>query len=145
MGGSVGGATHQIQTMNKTTTSVVLCAALSLGALINPALAADPVTAPAAVPLTLTTTAVSQYMFRGVRLGGASFQPTIEYGSGPLVLGLWIWWLAHRFVLPVAPPEQPLIAAAFLAGEAFLLFLLSRFLVGLARSEPNRLLRGPAC
>jgi len=89
VGGSVGGATHQIQTMNKTTTSVVLCAALSLGALINPALAADPVTAPAAVPLTLTTTAVSQYMFRGVRLGGLCFQPSVEAALGDGALGVW--------------------------------------------------------
>ena len=61
-----------------------------------------------------------------------------------LGFGVWIWQLAQRFSLPAATPTQPLIVAAFLAGEAFLLFLLSRFLVGLGRAEPGRLLRGPA-
>ncbi len=61
-----------------------------------------------------------------------------------IVFGLWIWQLSRRFALPAAVPAQPLIAAAFLAGEAFLLFLLSRFLVGLARSDDSKLLRGPA-
>jgi len=48
--------------------------------------------APAAAPVatwTVTPTFVSQYMFRGARLGGASFQPTVEYATGPLTLGLW--------------------------------------------------------
>jgi regulator of protease activity HflC (stomatin/prohibitin superfamily) len=61
-----------------------------------------------------------------------------------LGFGVWAWQLAQRFALPATPPAQPLIVAAFLAGEAFLLFLLSRFLVGLGRAEPGRLLRGPA-
>ena len=61
-----------------------------------------------------------------------------------VVFGLWLWQLSHRFALPAATPAQPLIAAAFLAGEAFLLFLLSRFLVGLARGDDSKLLRGPA-
>lgn len=61
-----------------------------------------------------------------------------------LGFGVWLWQLAQRFAVPAASPAQPLIAAAFLAGEAFLLFLLSRFLVGLSRAEPARLLRGPA-
>lgn len=53
--------------------------------------AQTPVAAPAApaATWTLTPAFVSQYMLRGARLGGPSFQPTIEYGSGPLVLGLW--------------------------------------------------------
>jgi uncharacterized protein (TIGR02001 family) len=32
---------------------------------------------------------VSQYMFRGVRLGGASFQPSVEVDSGNLAAGVW--------------------------------------------------------
>ena len=32
---------------------------------------------------------VSQYMFRGERLGGPSFQPTLEFDAGDLALGLW--------------------------------------------------------
>lgn len=38
---------------------------------------------------TLTGSAVSQYMFRGVRLGGPSFQPAVEFGAGNLALGVW--------------------------------------------------------
>jgi uncharacterized protein (TIGR02001 family) len=49
---------------------------------------ATPAAAPAAT-WTVTPTFVSQYMFRGTRLGGASFQPTVEYATGPLTLGLW--------------------------------------------------------
>ena len=32
---------------------------------------------------------VSQYMLRGARLGGPSFEPTIEYDFGALALGIW--------------------------------------------------------
>lgn len=38
---------------------------------------------------TLTSSVTSQYMFRGVRLGGPSFQPSIEYDAGGLGLGVW--------------------------------------------------------
>ncbi len=41
------------------------------------------------VSVTATASAVSQYMFRGVRLGGAAFQPAVEVGAGSLVLGVW--------------------------------------------------------
>jgi hypothetical protein len=37
---------------------------------------------------TITPSFVSAYMFRGVRLGGLSFQPLVEYSKGRLVLGL---------------------------------------------------------
>jgi uncharacterized protein (TIGR02001 family) len=37
----------------------------------------------------LTGAVVSEYMFRGVRLGGLSFQPSIEYDAGNAVLGVW--------------------------------------------------------
>ncbi len=51
--------------------------------------------APTAAPATpssswtLTPTVVSQYMLRGARLGGLSFQPVLEYTSGPVTAGLW--------------------------------------------------------
>ncbi|MDP3072706.1 MAG: TorF family putative porin [Opitutaceae bacterium] len=48
--------------------------------------------APAAAPSsswTITPAVVSQYMLRGVRLGGLSAQPVIEYTSGPVTAGLW--------------------------------------------------------
>jgi uncharacterized protein (TIGR02001 family) len=67
----------------------LLLAALTLGSFTG-LLAQAP--APAAAPSsswTITPAVVSQYMLRGVRLGGLSAQPVIEYASGPLVLGLW--------------------------------------------------------
>ena len=36
-----------------------------------------------------TPSFASQYMFRGARLGGPSFQPSIEFDSGPVVAGIW--------------------------------------------------------
>ncbi|MDD3179338.1 MAG: TorF family putative porin [Opitutaceae bacterium] len=37
----------------------------------------------------VTPTFVSQYMLRGVRLGGPAFQPAVEFDSGALALGIW--------------------------------------------------------
>jgi len=48
--------------------------------------------APAAAPSSswvVTPAFVSQYMFRGARLGGPSFQPAVEFDSGPIVAGVW--------------------------------------------------------
>ena len=59
-------------------------------------------------------------------------------------LGGWAWWLFGPGHLPAAAPARPLLAAALLAAQAFVLFLLSRFLLGLSRHEPQRLTRGPA-
>jgi uncharacterized protein (TIGR02001 family) len=39
--------------------------------------------------MVLTPSMVSQYMFRGVRMGGSSFEPTIEVASGNFVAGVW--------------------------------------------------------
>lgn len=41
------------------------------------------------VGVTVTPSFVSQYMFRGVRLGGPAFQPSVEFASGNLGIGLW--------------------------------------------------------
>ncbi len=38
---------------------------------------------------TVTPSIVSQYMFRGVRLSGEAFQPTIEMTQGNLTAGIW--------------------------------------------------------
>lgn len=75
--------------MNKSTTLLAF-SALALGALS--VRAQTPAPAPAAAPsstVTVTPAFVSQYMLRGARLGGPSFQPTIEYAAGAGVLGLW--------------------------------------------------------
>jgi len=80
--------------MNKKTTSVILAAALSLGALSTQAQTAT--AAPAPVPETapsyswvFTPSVASQYMFRGARLGGPSFQPTLEFDQGNLAVSVW--------------------------------------------------------
>ena len=57
-------------------------------------------------------------------------------------LGVWIYLVARHLRAPAGAPTQPLLAAAFLAGESFALFLVSRFLIGLSREAPARLLRG---
>jgi uncharacterized protein (TIGR02001 family) len=57
--------------------------------------AAAPAPAPAAaapapdVSVTLTPSYVSQYMFRGQRLGGQSFEPSVEADYGAWALGVW--------------------------------------------------------
>ena len=50
-----------------------------------------PALASAAAPSSflLTPSVVSQYMFRGVRLGGPAFQPSLEYDYGNLAVGVW--------------------------------------------------------
>ncbi len=63
--------------------SFLVSAALSL--LGSTAFAED---APA-LTTTLTPTFVSQYMFRGMRLGGPSFQPSVEVASSNWGLGIW--------------------------------------------------------
>ena len=56
-----------------------------------PAPAAVPAAAPAApaVSVTLTPSYVSEYMFRGQRLGGQSFEPSVEADYGNWALGVW--------------------------------------------------------
>lgn len=64
--------------------------------------------APAAGPsysLTATATAVSQYMFRGQRLGGFSFQPAVELGAGDGVLGVWTNFPVSSKVPDTSDPE----------------------------------------
>jgi len=72
--------------------SLALLSALIVGALpVSAQTASAPVPAPAApsVSVTVTPAVVSQYMFRGQRLGGPSFQPAVELGYGNWVGGLW--------------------------------------------------------
>ena len=71
--------------------TVCLIAALITGV----ALRADSTApAPAAVSAPssswiFTPSIASQYMFRGARLGGPSFQPSAEYDQGNLAVGVW--------------------------------------------------------
>jgi len=56
-----------------------------------------------------------------------------------LALGLagWVWSLYRQLHQPVAVPDQRLLAAAFLAGQAFSTFLLSRYLLGIKLRGPG--------
>jgi uncharacterized protein (TIGR02001 family) len=67
----------------------ILCGPLGLGALAVSAQTPAPAPAAPSSSVTFTPAVVSQYMFRGARLGGPSFEPAIEYDAGPLALGVW--------------------------------------------------------
>jgi len=76
--------------MNKTpliVATLIACASLSA----QTAAPATPPPAPEAPSSSWTFTAsvASQYMFRGARLGGPAFQPSLEYDAGGLGLGVW--------------------------------------------------------
>lgn len=67
---------------------------------------------------TLSPTLVSQYLFRGVRLAGASFQPSLEYTKGRAVLGLWTSTTLRDHQGGDSDPELDLYGAyTFSAGE----------------------------
>jgi hypothetical protein len=55
--------------------------------------------------VTLTPSFVSQYMLRGTRRGGPSFEPNIEYASGPLALGVWTNFPLSEKVAGQSDPE----------------------------------------
>jgi uncharacterized protein (TIGR02001 family) len=77
-------------------TTLLLLGSLALGTLSvqaqNP-MATTPAPAPApATPSaswTFTPAFASQYMFRGVKLGGPGFQPSLEYDYDVLAIGVW--------------------------------------------------------
>jgi len=74
-------------------TKNLLIALLSFAAVGTVSTSAQaPAAAPSSAPsysVTTSLTAVSQYMFRGQRLGGASWQPSVEVASGDFTVGLW--------------------------------------------------------
>ena len=84
--------------MNKKLT-LLLLSALALGALSGYAQTpAAPATPAPAAPVAeaapssswvFTPSFASQYMFRGARLGGPSFEPSLEYDAGNLAVGVW--------------------------------------------------------
>lgn len=70
----------------------IVLSAIALLAGASAIQAQTPAPSAAAAPAatwTLTPAVVSQYMFRGARLGGPSFQPALEYGNGPWIAGIW--------------------------------------------------------
>ena len=60
---------------------------------------------PPAFSMTFTPSVVSQYMFRGVRLGGPAIQPAVEGVRGRLALGLWTSFPLADKVPGVSDPE----------------------------------------
>jgi uncharacterized protein (TIGR02001 family) len=73
--------------MNKKITAL-LVSALTLGAFSSQAQTPAAPAAPS-VSVTVTPAFVSNYMFRGQRLSGLSFQPAVEASYGNLALGVW--------------------------------------------------------
>lgn len=67
--------------------SLFLTAFASLGAILPAARSAS--AAPEPFRTTFTSTYASQYMFRGQRLSGQSFEPSIELTRGNLGVGVW--------------------------------------------------------
>ena len=70
----------------------------------------------------------------------------------PVVTGIlivlqaaWAFWLWKKveLVAPGAVAKDALLAATFLLGQGFVLFLSSRYLTGLSRTKSLRLYRGP--
>jgi uncharacterized protein (TIGR02001 family) len=76
------------KTKMKLKITALLLSALTIGALSSRAQAPGPVAAPS-LSVTVTPTYVSQYMFRGQRLSGQSFQPVVEATFGNAGLGVW--------------------------------------------------------
>lgn len=78
--------------MMKQKITVLLLSALTIGAFSSRAQNAVSSPIPVAAPsfsVTVTPALVSQYMFRGQRLSGPSFQPAVEAAYGNLGLGVW--------------------------------------------------------
>lgn len=89
---------------NITMKNQLLPAAVALGLLVNSATVAQtsgPGASAPAVSVTATASVVSQYMFRGQRLNGAGFQPTVEMAAGSFTAGLW-----GNFVLEEKVPDS---------------------------------------
>ena len=100
---------QNIQTrMNLKTTSLLL-GVLGLGALS--ALAQTPPPAAPVAPAApssswvFTPSVASQYMFRGTRLGGPSFEPALEFDSGSLAVGVWANIPIAKKVVGQSDPE----------------------------------------
>ena len=69
--------------------ALVAMAVLGARAQTPAAAPVTPVASPPSWSITATPAFASQYMFRGARLSGPSFEPAIEYDAGPLALGVW--------------------------------------------------------
>jgi uncharacterized protein (TIGR02001 family) len=92
--------------MNKKLTALLL-GALTIGAVSSRAQTAAPIPAPTtpSLSVTVTPTFVSQYMFRGQRLAGLSFQPVVEATYANYTLGVWSSFPMKDEVAGVSDPE----------------------------------------
>jgi uncharacterized protein (TIGR02001 family) len=94
-----------------------LLALVSVAGLTN--LRAQAPAAASAVTFSATTTVVSQYMFRGQRLNGAGFQPSVEMAAGDFTAGLWGNFVLDEKVADSSDPELDLFGAyTFTLNEA---------------------------
>jgi uncharacterized protein (TIGR02001 family) len=76
--------------------------------------------APTPATWTLTPAVVSQYMFRGVRLGGPSFEPAVEFDQGNVALGVWSNFPLQDKVPGQSDPEiDPYGSYKFVVNDAF--------------------------
>jgi uncharacterized protein (TIGR02001 family) len=100
--------------MNHRLASVLLAATLSatVAGLNAEEAATAPAPAPAPAPeaapslsTVLTPAFVSQYMFRGTRLGGPSFQPSVELDYGSWAVGVWTNFPMKDKVVGQSDPE----------------------------------------
>ncbi|MEX2044561.1 MAG: TorF family putative porin [Opitutus sp.] len=104
--------------MNKRFLHALLCASLASPVAVS-AQTAAPAATSSGPSITATATAVSQYMFRGQRLGGLSFQPAVEAGLGDGVLGLWSNFPIKDEVPDTSDPELDVYGSyRFAVGDA---------------------------
>lgn len=68
---------------------IIALVAAALCASVSPAQTPPAAEAAPTYTVTVTGAAVSQYMWRGLRLSGAAFQPAVELGVGNLAVGVW--------------------------------------------------------
>jgi len=110
----------------RNTATVLLSAALLAGALTNlraqtaepaaPAAPAEP--AAPAWAFVLTPSVATQYMFRGVRLGGLSLQPSLEADYGNFAVGIWASTpLSHKVPGQSDPEIDPYGSYTFTLAE----------------------------
>ncbi len=72
------------------------------------------------VSVTVTPSIVSDYMFRGVRMGGSAFQPAMEVGVGKFTAGLWASTPIADRVPGLSDPELDLyISYSFVVSDKF--------------------------
>jgi uncharacterized protein (TIGR02001 family) len=76
----------------------LLISSFLLGASVTHSLASD-------IAVTITPSVVSQYMFRGVHLGGAALQPSVDFTSGNLSGGVWVSTFLSNKVSGESDPE----------------------------------------